>query len=377
MGLLKPSILAAALALCASASEQRLTPKPASGIPLDPAAAQWRTAPKVVVELMPQTIAPPGGGGAVRRVEVRALRSPDSIAFRLEWEDSTKSVDRTAAENFTDAVALEFPALAGRWPSPFMGGPDDPVAIWRWSAAGQADVDLGWQGREALRPRMAIDMYPFAKDLLYQGGVAAGNSVSTKGFRTPVEALFARGFGTLAAADTQDVVGQGVWRAGRWSVVISRRLGGEPAFGVGDSLPFAVAAWDGGAGERNGAKAVSLWHELVMGDPAPSPSDPVMRGLRIWNRYGCATCHGTAARGGISNPNSQVDPIPALNRIKEGFTKAEARAVILNGREPVRQDSKGPPPPFRMNAWATVMSPEEADEVIDYLFSLQPSGEVW
>jgi hypothetical protein len=37
-----------------------------------------------------------------------------------------------------------------------------------------------------------------------------------------------------------------------------------PPLRKGQSLPFAVAAWDGTAGDRNGQKSVSQWMELVI-----------------------------------------------------------------------------------------------------------------
>src|SRR3989344_6268902 len=58
---------------------------------LDPMSNIWKNAGSAEIPLMPQAIAPPGGGGATQTVQVKALRTKDEIAFRLEWADPTKN----------------------------------------------------------------------------------------------------------------------------------------------------------------------------------------------------------------------------------------------------------------------------------------------
>ena len=123
-------------------------------------------------------------------------------------------------------------------------------------------------------------------------------------------------------------------------------------------------------------KSLSIWHTLVMpGGSSQNGKGKIAQGRRVFLRYGCATCHGRHGEGGVKNANAQTNPIPPLKYVKEGFSRGEARDVILKGREPVRKDPSGPPPPFRMNPWKAIMTEEEVQPLIDYLFSLQPKGE--
>jgi mono/diheme cytochrome c family protein len=132
--------------------------------------------------------------------------------------------------------------------------------------------------------------------------------------------------------------------------------------------------------ERNGMKSISIWQTLSLAESAASPEeDPIARGRRVYLRFGCGTCHGIDAGGGVSNPNAQTNPIPALTRVKEGFNRQELLDVIFKGREPARKDPSGPPPPFRMNAWKSVMDESEGEALAAYLFSLmkEEDGSEW
>ncbi|MBI4552203.1 MAG: cytochrome c [Candidatus Latescibacteria bacterium] len=102
---------------------------------------------------------------------------------------------------------------------------------------------------------------------------------------------------------------------------------------------------------------------------------PVERGRFVYQKYGCAMCHGPDGQGGIKNPNSQTGgEIPKLIYVAEGYTVDELKVQILNGVwEIARSDSLGPRPPYRMPAieW---MSPEELDALVQYMMSLMPKG---
>jgi mono/diheme cytochrome c family protein len=102
---------------------------------------------------------------------------------------------------------------------------------------------------------------------------------------------------------------------------------------------------------------------------------PVERGRFVYQKYGCAMCHGSDGQGGVQNPNAQTGgEIPQLIYVAEGYTVDELKAQIRNGVwEIARADSLGPAPPYRMPAieW---MSPEELDALVQYLMSLMPKG---
>lgn len=161
--------------------------------------------------------------GTVEEVSVRAVHDGRTLSFRLEWSDAEQNTDMTDPTTFSDGAAVLLPGKEGA-PLMTMGVPTLPVNAWYW----RADEDGG--GRQVV----------------------------------------AEGVGTTRPAGHEQVLGHGVWREGRWQVVISRQLkveNPEPVVQLeaGQKTGFGVAVWEGGAGERAGIKAFSGdWRELVL-----------------------------------------------------------------------------------------------------------------
>ena len=81
--------------------------------------------------------------------------------------------------------------------------------------------------------------------------------------------VVAEGLGTSRTLEAPRVRGRGVWKGGRWQVVLARSLRAESTEPLvqmepGGTIGFGVAVWEGGHGERAGIKAFSgpLWLEL-------------------------------------------------------------------------------------------------------------------
>lgn len=100
------------------------------------------------------------------------------------------------------------------------------------------------------------------------------------------------------------------------------------------------------------------------------------RGRRVYERYGCALCHGADGKGGFANLNSETQgKVPGVIYVAEGFTPAELKAKILDGLATIgKADSKGPRPPYRMPGWRGQMTPQELDDLAQYLISLYPKS---
>lgn len=354
MGLLVVLVWAAAPA---SAGHQNLASGKASGLGLDPYAAAWSKAPAVTVGVAPQKLVVPQGGGGVASVAVQSLRSDGDIFFRLRWKDATKSSDLELSGQFVDGVAIEFPVKPGTMPAPMMGEAGNPVNVWRWSAA---------MAKPDHHAKAYSDYY--RPDAIH----------TTIKYPSKPEDLVAEGWGTIGRRETQAVEGAGDWKDGMWTVVLRRKLeaaGGAP-FPGGTAVPFAVAVWEGGGQERGPMKSFSVWNNLLLDRAAPAPPKaPLERGRLVYQRYGCGVCHGADAKGGVPNPGSQVDPIPGLDRVAEGFTEEEIKKIILNGRNAVPKDSGGIAPRLHMNSWKSLMDQDELHVLTDYLFSLMPQGE--
>jgi len=185
------------------------------------------------VELGPQLITnPQWPNPSVKQVTVSAARTDTEIAVRLQWQDATANFDPSGTRPYTDQAALLFPLdRAGGLPPITMGADGQTVNIWIWKANRDPSLNL---------PPGAT------------GSPAPGQAV---------EDLNAEGFSTLTRQGHQDVVGMGVRSKNGWQVVYKRTLteGDENDAQFVDSIPMAIAVWDGGNRETNGQKGVSGW----------------------------------------------------------------------------------------------------------------------
>lgn len=206
---------------------------------LDPGHALWRPAPSSLLELMgtPLGLQPTAAVraswadkkiGSIDRVRVAAVHDGRILAFRLEWQDAHEDRELDDTTAFADAAAILLPSKPGA-SAVTMGAPGTPVNAWYWRA------DAHDQGRH----------------------------------------LVAEGLGTTRTVDLEMVRARGVWKEGRWRVVLARPLAvrtSEPVaqLAPGDETGFAVAIWEGSHRERAGLKAFSGdWQPLRL---APLPS---------------------------------------------------------------------------------------------------------
>ncbi len=239
----------------------------------DPAAEFWTKSPEVAVPMLPQNIAMPRHmKAAVSELKVRAAHNGSDYAFRIEWSDPTQS-DRIVVDAFGDQVAVELPIVLHKdepSPSPMMGNTDGRVSIMQWRAAFQRDLMKGEPTVRDLYPFAHVDVYPDevlqATDARpYTGALGLDNPIS-QGIESPVLDQMAEGWGTLTVKPEQHADGRGVWKNGRWSVVISRPFSTgtvhDPAIAPGSETMAAFAVWEGGAREVGARKAWSSWTPL-------------------------------------------------------------------------------------------------------------------
>jgi DMSO reductase family type II enzyme heme b subunit len=160
--------------------------------------------------------------GQVERVNVAAVHDGQTLAIRLEWGDASENRTLEDTTAFPDGAGVLFPSAPGA-PAVTMGAPGLPVNAWHW----RADEEGGRQ-------------------------------------------VVAEGLGTTRTVNDEQVRARGVWKAGRWRVVIARALkveASEPVVQLeaGGKAQFAVAVWEGSSGERAGIKAFSVdWRDLSL-----------------------------------------------------------------------------------------------------------------
>ncbi len=253
-----------------------------TGLPLHPGDEAWEQAPILDTDLLGQLVTPPTNTNpSVTSAQVQSLHNEDEIAFLVSWEDATE--DRYhGIDQFSDAVALEVPYQRSDLVPFTMGGPGQRVLILHWAAFRQENIEGGYYDTPKAYPNYSYDWYPHAKPpyaypqdwkspyaLSYIGGEKVLRKNSLK---TPVREVVAEGFGTSTWKDIQGAEGKGIYRDGRWQVVIKRRFleqsTSNPDWGPGKDSFFTLAIWDGGAGERGSRKSLKYgWIPLHMEEP--------------------------------------------------------------------------------------------------------------
>src|SRR3990170_2295654 len=78
----------------------------------DPDSALWQESTALSIPLSAQNVTRPMAlETTVRTVSARALHNGSRIAVLVEWSDSTKNDQVVRAEDFRDAVAVQFPLV--------------------------------------------------------------------------------------------------------------------------------------------------------------------------------------------------------------------------------------------------------------------------
>ncbi len=259
----------------------RLVARRVANLPDHPDAGTWRLAPPVNLHLMPLW----WRSDRPEELTVRARHDGKRLALLLVWADATHDHTAMRAQDFRDAVAVQF-ARSSDPPFFAMGARGELVNIWMWKSERQADLEPAFQDLEKIYPHLGIDSYPNLKsapveqptrhaltlgsDPTFVTGWGAGNIVSDPLRPSPAEDLVSQGFGTLRARprDAQAVDARGVYTTGTYRVMLHRDLAGRGEGAVtlapGTTVPVGFAVWNGSAGDRDGKKSVTIWQDLVL-----------------------------------------------------------------------------------------------------------------
>ena len=222
-------------------------------ISLDPNSPFWEEARPLQIPLLGQVIAKPRWQNpSVDLIELRSVHNEEDVAFLLQWDDPTEdTVHREIKvpidpedtyvkvsdlprkpETFRDSVALQFPAkFSGDLTKPhfFRGDRRNPVNLLVWMADRQA--------------------------------VEESNAIGPETAPTP------------QPGEGQQAKGKGVWKNGRWKVVIKRPLltndKKDIQFEKGRLIPMAINVWDGGNGEHGLIMSLSPWYYVTLERPTP------------------------------------------------------------------------------------------------------------
>lgn len=212
---------------------------------------------------------------------VQFAHDGNRLVVRMVWEDASNDADLAEQSSFSDAAAVQW-TLDPDPPFYGMGQRGGEVELWYWRAASQTlsndvtdltrhvinDVDLSLRRIPAGEHRERSTALLDAHQPLYITGWGAGNPVSDPD-RPPLDILKARGQGTLTSLPRieKGVGTSAKYERGIWEVTLWRPLSGRDGsieLKPGTTASVAFALWNGAAGDRNGQKNVTIWHEIVI-----------------------------------------------------------------------------------------------------------------
>lgn len=235
----------------------------------DPVDARWEQVPSVDVPMKVQhMVAPrlPHHDLAVEEVRLQVAHTGETVAFRLVWDDDGPD-DVEAMGQFRDSVAVQLPVDPSVPTTVAMGQRDRPVHMLHWRASWQRELDEGPRTLRSAFPN-AVTELPASAVLgedaaaMLSPAVREGNVIAARSRSSAVEELIAEGVGTIAAYADQRAEGRGVHDNGRWTVVLTMPMAGgsrQASLRPGGSTLVALAAWDGGRGNRGARKQWSHW----------------------------------------------------------------------------------------------------------------------
>jgi len=129
-------------------------------------------------------------------------------------------------------------------------------------------------------------------------------------------------------------------------------------------------------------------HYMVLQAKKPEPkfSSSIKHGEYVFEKYGCAGCHGEGGAAGRRNYNAMADGQtkmeeglePTLTKVVGTYSREELKKKIDDGVPPpaiAKFNPEGPTPPLYMPAWKTKIKGKEMESLLDYLFSVAEGGD--
>lgn len=212
------------------------------GDDLDNVSAEaWGQAPAASVPLSSAGASVPAADNTtVEAVSLEVAQTDDRLYLRTSWDDATKDTSTGAVRSFADAIAVQIPTNETARPPIAMGGSNNKVNVWYWSADGKS------------------------------------------------QELLAGGPGSTTQFDRSQMRTNATYEDGEWQVVFSRPLSANATnrttIPTNADMDVAVAVWNGSNDERSGQKSASAWYYLALG---PGPDGPPFETL-LWVIAGLA-----------------------------------------------------------------------------------------
>ena len=240
------SLIPEAVRLERPAQPQRVLAARRARILSDPNDAAWKP---VRIQLWPLR----GELDTAAQAWMAAVHDGRELAVMIRWSDATRDSSQANAPA-PDAVAVQISPDAE---PPFlaMGSAENAVHIWQWQAFAATDTK-GVTDLVTSPLRDLTDAGPGAMPRQRMRAITG----KAKGRDSMPE---------FASAGKPIALSQ-EWKDGTWSIVFRRELvpsdRREVTLRPGEAIRFALAIWNGSAGQRGANKSISAWHTLEFAD---------------------------------------------------------------------------------------------------------------
>ncbi|VAX25017.1 hypothetical protein MNBD_NITROSPINAE03-661 [hydrothermal vent metagenome] len=202
-------------------------------VPSDSEDPIWDSVPYMDIPMVSQVIIEPRMFTAsADNMRVQAVYNDKDVAFRLVWDDTTKSEPDPESKIFEDSVAVQFPVTiptGTKRPYFLMGDKENPVNHWRWSSERSNALELNANG---------------AKNVKVQDDSG------------------------------QQTTGKLKYDEGQYQLIFKRSLSTpdkdlDIQFEPGKFIPISFFAWDGSNNETGVRSALSSWYFLLLQPTTP------------------------------------------------------------------------------------------------------------
>ena len=135
-------------------------------------------------------------------------------------------------------------------------------------------------------------------------------------------------------------------------------------------------------------KVPSNYYVYAPKEPEPKFANATAHGKFVFQKYGCAGCHGEGGANGRRNYNAKANDQtkmedgrePTLTKVVGNYTREELREKIKKGVSAsavAKFKEDGPTPPLYMPRWEEKIKGQELEDLITYLFSTAEKQEAW
>ena len=98
--------------------------------------------------------------------------------------------------------------------------------------------------------------------------------------------------------------------------------------------------------------------------PIPTTQGDAVAGMKAYQRYGCANCHGMNGVGGVPNPAAPQKTIPALKSLSKQYSDAAITEIVQHGVD------VGGSSIVSMPHWGGIIPDSQIKAIVAYLKTL-------